>query len=105
MTYDEILSRFTVKKQYRDKAQCLCPAHDDREASLTVSKGDKGTVIHCHAGCDISNILDAVGLQKKDLFFNNDAQPMERWRRYVKNERFKRFTIITVHPVTMRLPG
>lgn len=85
MTYDEILSRFTVKKQYRDKAQCLCPAHDDREASLTVSKGDKGTVIHCHAGCDISNILEAVGLQKKDLFFNNDAQPVERWRRYVEN--------------------
>ncbi len=39
MTYDEILSHLQVKKRYQDKAQCQCPAHDDRHASLTVTKG------------------------------------------------------------------
>ena len=39
MTYDEVLSRFKVKRSYRDKAQCICPSHNDKEASLTISKG------------------------------------------------------------------
>lgn len=83
MTFDEVLSHFTVKKQYRDKAQCLCPAHADREASLTISKGEKGIVFHCHAGCTLSEILAASGLQERHIFYDN-VQPVERWRQYVE---------------------
>lgn len=85
MTYDEILSRFQVKRSYRDKAQCICPSHNDKEASLTISKGEKGTVVHCHAGCETADILGAVGLSLKDLFDDDPIQNTgERWRAYVE---------------------
>lgn len=85
MTYNEVLSRFQVKRSYRDKAQCICPSHNDKEASLTISKGEKGTVVHCHAGCETADILGAVGLSLKDLFDDDPIQNTgERWRAYVE---------------------
>jgi len=46
-----------------------CPAHDDRRASLSIAQGDDGTaLVKCHAGCDTSAILAAVGLKLADLF-------------------------------------
>lgn len=85
MTFDEVLSHFTIKKRYRDKAQCICPAHSDKEASLTISRGDKGTVIHCHAGCETETILGAVGLRLTDLFEEPLRSPDEKWRKYVES--------------------
>ena len=83
MTFDEVLSHFQVNKRYRDKAQCLCPAHSDKEPSLTISRGDKGTVMHCQAGCDTEKILGAVGLKMTDLF--DEPLRNEQWRSYVEN--------------------
>ena len=85
MTYNEVLSRFQVKRLYRDKAQCICPSHNDEEASLTISKGKKGTVVHCHAGCETADVLGAAGLSMKDLFDDDPIQNNgERWRAYVE---------------------
>ena len=47
----------------------LCPAHDDRNASLSVGEGDDGRVLlKCHAGCSAQEIVSAMGLQMRDLF-------------------------------------
>lgn len=83
MTFEEILSRFDVDKRRGDSAQCHCPAHADREASLTISRGIKGTVVCCHAKCSTESILSAVGLKMRDLF-DGDLEPGERWQRYVE---------------------
>lgn len=85
MKYSEIVSRFTVKRSSGNKSQCICPAHDDREASLTISQGDGKTLIHCHANCDPEAILSAVGLTMKDLFDGDQIQTGEKWRSYVEN--------------------
>lgn len=46
-----------------------CPAHDDRSPSLSVRVLDDGrTLVHCFAGCDVSDIVSAVGLSVADLF-------------------------------------
>lgn len=81
MTFDEITSHFTVKKRKAGSVQCLCPAHRDKEASLTISQGANGTVLFCHAGCDTSAVLEAAGLQMKDLYADNGS---EKWRAYVE---------------------
>jgi 5S rRNA maturation endonuclease (ribonuclease M5) len=47
----------------------LCPAHDDRNPSLSVSEGEDGTVLmFCHAGCEIQEIMDALELPMTALF-------------------------------------
>jgi hypothetical protein len=51
-----------------------CPAHADRQPSLSISIGDSGTVLlHCHARCDIEAIVQALGLELRDLF--DDRKP------------------------------
>jgi len=44
-----------------------CPAHDDRDPSLSVSVKEGRVLIHCFAGCAPEAVLEAVGLTWKDL--------------------------------------
>ena len=38
-----------------------CPAHDDREPSLSISTGDEDKVlVRCHAGCDQTRVIAAL---------------------------------------------
>jgi putative DNA primase/helicase len=42
-----------------------CPAHDDRTASLTINETKDGKLLlHCHAGCDFGQIIDAAGVER-----------------------------------------
>ena len=70
--FEDNLQHFKISKRYGDKAQCICPAHNDKQASLTVTKGKKCTLFHCHSGCSIDDVLSAAGLEKKDTFYNNE---------------------------------
>ena len=85
MTFDEVLSKFRIERRSQDGAQCICPAHRDEKASLTISKGEKRTLLYCHAGCDTEKILGAVGLKMSDLFEEPYWRSNERWREYVEN--------------------
>lgn len=52
-----------------------CPAHEDRQASLSIGDGKDGRVLlKCHAGCDHKKIVSALGLDERDLF-DADATP------------------------------
>lgn len=93
MTYDEVLTHFQVKKRYQDKAQCKCPAHDDRQASLTVTKGRDSVLIHCHAGCDIDNVLSAAGLKKSDLFYQ-EKRTGSSWQAYIESREKKKIEAV-----------
>lgn len=78
MHLNEIISRFNgVKSIGENSYQVQCPAHKDDKASLTISEEDNKILMHCHAGCDLNNILNAIGLQEKDLFNNppKDSKP------------------------------
>ncbi|MFD7986799.1 DUF3987 domain-containing protein [Kitasatospora indigofera] len=47
-----------------------CPAHEDRNPSLSVGAGTKGAdvVLHCHAGCANEDVVAALGLTLADLY-------------------------------------
>lgn len=45
-----------------------CPAHDDREPSLSINTGDDGrALLRCHAGCAVEDVVEALGLRWADL--------------------------------------
>ena len=53
-----------------------CPAHDDSRASLSVTEGNGGTaLVKCHAGCDTSAVVQALGLELRDLFPPTEGIP------------------------------
>ncbi|MBX3404148.1 MAG: DUF3987 domain-containing protein [Phycisphaeraceae bacterium] len=48
---------------------CKCPAHDDRDPSLSIRAGDDGrALVNCHAGCTVDAVCGAIGLRASDLF-------------------------------------
>lgn len=49
----------------------ICPAHNDREPSLTVSINDNKILLYCQAGCTQEAILKAKNLNMSDLFLDN----------------------------------
>ena len=68
---EKILSRLDSPKTLKDgQVLAKCPAHDDRHPSLFV-KADKETgnvLLRCMAGCATQDVVEALGLEMKDLF-------------------------------------
>ena len=55
-----------------------CPAHEDRTPSLSVSEGDRGILLKCWTGCSLDEVCAALGIQKRDLFFDERPNPARR---------------------------
>jgi len=53
-----------------------CPAHNDREPSLSIREADGKVLVWCHAGCDQRDVITA--LKDRDLW---DARSAQRLRR------------------------
>jgi hypothetical protein len=60
-------------KRVGDGYKACCPAHDDHEPSLSISRTNDGTILlFCHAGCSTDDILGRLDLQGHDLFLPSD---------------------------------
>ena len=69
MNIHEIIGYFEkAYKSGENEYQCLCPAHNDKTASLSIKNlPDERILIHCFAGCAANDILEAVGLTFDDI--------------------------------------
>jgi len=70
MTTEALLERLEkVQRRGTDQWSARCPAHDDRGPSLSVKElPDGATLVHCFAGCEVADVLGAVGLTMDVLF-------------------------------------
>jgi len=70
VTAAELIERLDMVRQTGpDRWLARCPAHADRSPSLSVRETGDGTVlIHCFAGCGAAEVVQAVGLELRDLF-------------------------------------
>lgn len=78
---DKVLERLDkVKSKGADKWQALCPAHNDKTPSLTITQCKDGTVlVKCWCGCTAKEIVTAINLQLKDLFpYNPKFKPIKK---------------------------
>ncbi len=67
-----------VVRRGHGQIMAQCPSHDDKNPSLSVKEADDDSaLVHCFAGCDIDDVLSAIGLRKRDLF-SGDADGGER---------------------------
>lgn len=72
MHINEFLNKLEGVKGSGGNYSARCPAHDDRMRSLSVKDGEKGIVIHCHAGCSVKTIAHVMNITMSDLF--NDVK-------------------------------
>jgi CHC2 zinc finger len=56
------------RRRGKDRWMALCPAHDDRNPSLSIRKARGKVLVHCFAGCSTEAVLDALRLSWGDLF-------------------------------------
>ena len=61
---EEILSRLSkVKRSGKGNWLACCPAHEDKNPSMTIHAADDGRIlVRCWAGCSFEEIVGAVGL-------------------------------------------
>lgn len=72
---DRVLQGLTkVRQRQPGQYSTCCPAHEDKGPSLSVRETPDGAVLlHCFAGCEVSEIVAAIGLQFPDLFPPRDV--------------------------------
>lgn len=70
MIADKLLNQLTkVKRTGPESWIACCPAHADKNPSMTITEKDDGRVlVHCFAGCSVDEVLGAAGLTFDDLF-------------------------------------
>ena len=56
-----------------------CPAHDDREPSLSIRDADGKVLVRCHAGCDQRDVIAA--LRERGLWAGKERSPLRQSRR------------------------
>jgi len=64
-----------------------CPAHDDRQNSLSVKIDRDRVLLHCFAGCQTEDILRALNLSFSTLFFNKKETRNKKIRKPKRNIR------------------
>jgi len=69
-----------------------CPAHEDKDPSLSISVDGDRVLLHCHAGCESSDVLAAVGLTWADLVSDGDRRPTK--------ERYQSAEILATYEYT-----
>lgn len=65
---DSLVHRLHAKRS-GEHWMAKCPAHDDREPSLSISEGADGrALLKCWAGCELDAICTALECETRDLF-------------------------------------
>ena len=78
-----------------DRFMARCPAHDDRNPSLSITAAEDGrALVHCFAGCLTEDVVAKVGMCLADLFPDRIAP-------YDLSPRDLRTTLETIGPASL----
>ncbi len=89
-TAAEILRRFgDPSENSDDQMMARCPAHEDRNASLSIKVTDDRILLHCHANCDTTAVVNSVGLQMSDLMLDEKTPTAELTRPHLSTTTSK----------------
>ena len=78
-TFNDIVERTRAKPIGTvDSFSGLCPSHDDKSASLSITLENDKILLYCHAGCNIDDICLSLGIEKYDLFAPRDEKQINR---------------------------
>ena len=68
MNLEALLGRFQGVRRSGNGWVALCPAHADRNRSLSVCERQGKILLHCFAGCTAEAVCEALGIKLTGLF-------------------------------------
>ena len=78
LVWKELILRLKqAKESAPGKATALCPVHNDKNPSLSVTLTDPKILLKCHAGCSFSGIVSALNMNT-DQFNAENPKPKKR---------------------------
>jgi hypothetical protein len=81
---EKVLDRLGGARRYDGSWKALCPAHEDREPSLSVTEGDDGrALLKCFAGCATEDIVAELGLEMEDLFERRNGSAVVNRKKFL----------------------
>ena len=76
----EALARMFDRSRREGKAyRARCPCHGGKSLTLAIYPGDDRSTVHCFAGCSSDDVLAAVGLTWKKLFYEDKRLDRKEW--------------------------
>ena len=82
----------------------LCPAHDDKDLSLSITSDKEKILVHCFAGCPPEAIVKSLNLQLTDLFLNKREAPPKIVKTYDYTDENGKllFQVVRLEPKSFR---
>ena len=78
LVWKELISRLKqAKESVPGKATALCPAHNDKNPSLSIKLTDQKILLNCHAGCSFTAIVSALNMNINQ-FNTKNSKPKKR---------------------------
>jgi hypothetical protein len=68
MNVEAILGRLRGVRRNGDGWLARCPAHDDRNPSLSIRESNGKTLLHCFGACSTEAVCQALGIKVRELF-------------------------------------
>jgi hypothetical protein len=65
---DHVLARLHRVRRSGGRWIALCPAHPDKNPSLSIREDNGRILLHCFAVCSVDAICTAAGIEIRDLF-------------------------------------
>ena len=74
MPLDIVLSKLRGVRREGNQWKALCPAHADKNPSLSVREVNGNILLHCFAGCSMESVIAALGIEPHALFAKSVKQ-------------------------------
>jgi putative DNA primase/helicase len=100
-------SKLEKVKQTSNGIEALCPAHDDKKASLTASRNGEKILFKCQAGCVNNDILQIIDMEWNQFFVHSDNSKTPKKKevcryRYENKDGKHAFDVVRLEPKTFR---
>jgi len=103
MNLEAILSRLKGVRRNGTGWMALCPAHSDKNPSLSLIERNGKVFLKCFAGCSSEAVYTALGIELRELFPGNAAAPRIVAEYDYQDENGKLlFQVVRLEPKTFR---
>jgi putative DNA primase/helicase len=75
MNLETVLARLQGVRRSGRRWMALCPAHEDKNPSLSVREENGTLLLHCFAGCALETICASMRIEMSELFSDDGPAP------------------------------